>query len=78
MLALHNIDKLRAYFADLSQGLGVDEVLLSPFVVILMHTPLLVDIKQSQMITFWNLEMLSGSIALLLPVFLPEEYRRNT
>ena len=45
MLALHNIDKLRAYFTDLSQGLGVDEVLLSPFVVILMHTPLFINIE---------------------------------
>ena len=52
----------------------MDKVLLGPFVVILVHTPLFIDIEQGEMVTLWDLEMLSGSIALLFTVLWPEEY----
>ena len=53
----------------------MDEVFLSPLSVVLVHLPLLVDIEKSQVVTFWNLEMLPGRVTLLLSVFGTEEDR---
>ena len=72
---LHDINELRADFTDFLKGFGMNKVLRGPFVVVLVHLPLLVDIQQGQVVTLGYLKVLSGCITFLLTVLWSKEDR---
>ena len=56
----------------------MNEVLSSPFLVIVMHLPLVIHVKVSQVIRFRYIEFLSRIVTFLLAAFRAEEYGGNT
>lgn len=56
----------------------MNEVLSSPFLVIVMHLPLVIHVKVSQVIRFRYIEFLSRIVTFLLATFRAEEYRGDT
>lgn len=70
---MHDVDELGPHLSDFLEGFGVDEVLLGPLRIVLMHLPLLVDVQEGEMVTLRDLEMFSCGIALLFSVLRAEE-----
>ena len=56
----------------------MNEVLGSPFLVVVMHLPLIINVKVSQVVRLRHVEFLSCIVTFLLAAFGAEEYRGDT
>jgi len=56
----------------------MNEVLGSPFLVVVMHLPLIIYVKVSQVIRLRHIEFLSRVVTFLLATLRAEEYRGDT
>ncbi|KRX44449.1 hypothetical protein T05_629 [Trichinella murrelli] len=76
-LLVHDVLQLGPYFAHFAHRFHVDKVVGAPAGTVPVHPPLLVDVKQSQVVAFGNLEFFPLRIAVLFSTLGSVEYRRH-